>query len=89
MKIIKGFNFRFKIANLDTSKNWQVQIYAGKASYEVVTEWLGTELICTLSAEVTDTMSVGYYNILIFEGDNTIPPKCNVFEVIDAKNGGC
>ena len=89
MKIIKGFNFRFKIANLDTGKDWRVQIYAGKAYYEVVTEWQGAELECTLSAEVTETMSVGFYNILIFEGENSIPPKCNVFEVIDTKNGGC
>lgn len=89
MKIIKGFNFRFKIANLDRSKDWQVQIYAGKNSYEVTTEWQEANLVCTLPAEVTETMSVGYYNIIIFEGENTIPPKCNVFEVIDAKNGGC
>ena len=89
MKIIKGFNCRFKIANLDTEKDWRVLIYAGRASYEVRTEWRDAELVCTLPAEVTDTMSVGYYNIIIFEGDNTIPPKCNVFEVIDAKNGGC
>lgn len=89
MKIIKGFNFRFKIANLDTSKDWRVQIYAGRASYEVTTEWKGAELVCALTAEVTDTMSVGFYNLIIFEGENTILPKCNVFEVIDAKNGGC
>lgn len=89
MKIIKGFNFRFKITNLEVEKNWQVQLYAGRASYEVATEWVRTELICTLSAEVTNTMSVGFYNIIIYEGENVIPPKCNVFEVIDVKNGGC
>lgn len=89
MKIIKGFNFRFKIANLDTGKDWRVQIYAGRSYYEVVTEWQGSDLNCTLPAEVTNTMSVGFYNLIIFEGENTIPPKCNVFEVIDTKNGGC
>lgn len=89
MKIIKGFNFRFKIANLDTGKDWRVQIYAGRTSYEVTTEWEGTNLVCSIPAVVTNTMSVGFYNLLIFEGENSIPPKCNVFEVIDAKNGGC
>lgn len=89
IEIVKGFTKKFKVTNLDSTKTWTIRAYTGSQYVDAITEWRGTELECTLSSEQTATMQVGFYNLIIFEGDTAIPPKCNVFKVIDAKNGGC